>query len=349
MPPIETQTLPEISQDQQRISVSEVEECPEGLFDLSEFDLPETDFEIPAETQQKIEALQESMQKKYEEAKIQANNLESLETRPEQERDVWKIEQEGDQLFYRDDNDERAEIDLMDITTDVDWGLRYYFDKSVSRDIRLAYLHAQTRSEMNLDYKKALLLQQIENPRLHENTHGAYERMLADMENGIFHFGEKIELAVKNFFKKAGVKAGFDVYDTNANQDVREYVDFIIANVKHLQEFIVKEDPHASKEIDIQFTVNDSPEKIWFKSSQLQKIKNRYAGTEPDVIRALIKMSGRDFTFFQNRWEAKKTPGGPDKAWRAGTKWTLFHQAMRKFLTSPAEIDAYWAMVNKKK
>ncbi|RJO59575.1 hypothetical protein C4546_01720 [Candidatus Parcubacteria bacterium] len=325
----------------------ETAEKPEVLA-LTDFALPKLDFDLTPETQTKMEALAAKIKTDFEKTEFQGEHLENLETKPENAANSWKIEQSGNQLFYVDEQGKRQELTLGDLLTDGEWGLKYYFDKRVSKEVKSAYLQAEAKREMQQAYNQALLLQETENPKLDKLTRETYQRILNDLETGQEHFGLQIERAVKNFFKKISINHDFfKVYDADVKQDVQDKIDFIIANVHHLQGLEVQEDPSAKKQIDVQFTTNLAPENIWKKSTQLQKVKARSGDLPANAIKALVKMDGRDFRFFHNRWQAKKTPGGPDRAWRPGTKWTLFQQAMRKFLSSE-EIDAYWTMMNNK-
>ena len=347
--PIEAHTSQPAPGEIERVSVSEAEEKTPELFDISEFQLPKTDYQIPEATALKIQSLEQSLRETYADAKGKSENLSELEKKPEQAKNVWQIEQQADKLIYRDERGQAQEISFGELLTDGEWGLQYYFDKSVTDEIKLEYLKAEAQRKMHAGYNKALLLQELANPDLDEYKRTGYQAMLDDMESGQEHFGLQIEKAVKNFFKKISIDHQFfEVYDTDVKKDMRDKIDFILANVHHLQGVAVEEDPNAKKEIDVQFTTNLSPENIWNKSSQLQRAREHSKTESTDAIQALIKMDGRNFRFSQNRWAAKKTPGGPDKAWRAGTKWELFQQAMRKFL-KPEEIDAYWTMLNKKK
>lgn len=346
--PIETRTSQPAPSEIERVSVSEAEEASE-LFDTSEFRLPKTDYPIPEATALEITKLEQFLQETYANAKSRSENLSELEKKPEQTKNVWQIEQQADKLIYQDDRGQAQEITLGELQTDGEWGIQYYFDKSVSDETKLEYLKAETQRKMHAGYNKALLLQELANPDLDEYKKTGYQGMLGDMESGREHFGLQIEKAVKNFFKKISIDHQlFEVYDTDVKKDMQDKIDFILANVHHLQGVAVEEDPNAKKEIDVQFTTNIAPENIWNKSAQLQRAREHSKTAPTDAIQALIKMDGRNFRFSQNRWEAKKTPGGPDKTWHAGTKWELFQQAMRKFL-KPEEIDAYWTMLNKKK
>jgi hypothetical protein len=298
-------------------------------------DLPESEAETARQWQgqarQILQMAEEDIQK-----------IEQPDYQPEKNSEAISLSERDGRLFYQEKNDQEQDLTLGELLTDGDYGLRYDLDESVSLETKKKYLLSETERRVKSIHDRLILLQQINNPNIDGLKRDTYRRILSDLESGREPFGLKIEKQVKNFFKKMTIdrQAPFQVEDSDPLLDVEKKTDFILVLSPDLHGMKVEEGDLKSGVVDVQFTVNDSSEKQWYKKTQIGRLRDQLGPNSKETF-SLITVDGRQFRFFNGRWEADKTPGGPDKAWHAGTKWELLFKALKNVM-SQEEIDKLW-------
>ena len=249
-----------------------------------------------------------------------------------------EIPAEGIQVSYKDGQliVKGQTITLGELLTDGDWGLNYHLDSNtVPRSIRKKYFIEQARREIMDLLDRQIVVNESQSEFGDSAKKKGYTEM-AKSENKE-QTGVAAEKMVKNLLKKITIDQDLDieVIDADAYQDMELKIDFIIrrkANARGVDVQTGEED-----RIGIQFTSTDAPQIIQKKENQIRQAKRKLTPEERIRDIALVSVPMREIQAMMRDWQRQKSPGGPDKVWRASTKAEIFKKVMQDFL-SPEEI-----------
>lgn len=228
------------------------------------------------------------------------------------------------------------EVTLGELLTDGDWGLDYHLDpNSVPRSIRKKYFIEQARREIMDLLDRQIVVNESQSDFGDSGKKKGYTEMVKSENKE--QTGVAAEKMVKNLLKKIAIDQDldFEIIDADAYQDMELKIDFIIRRKANARGVDVQ--TGDEERIGIQFTSTDAPQIIQKKENQIRQAKRKLTPEERIRDIALVSIPLREIQSMLRDWQRQKSPGGPDKLWRASTKAEIFKKVMQDFL-SPEEI-----------
>jgi hypothetical protein len=306
-----------------------------------------------AETQQAIYNYQLVKQKLMQQMKERITELDNPDAKPEWAEDAYLVTEQEGKLLCLDDEGEPRNITVGDILTDGEWGIHYNLDeKSVPRNIRKSYIIETAKQQLRHYLDQQIYLNEAGSANTYEMTREAYEASMessqADDER---RGGIIVERMVRIFLKKMAINhdTDYEIEESNLFLDINRKIDFIIQRRSHFRGVTVEQsDDHNLDHLGVQFTINQSPEKLDLKRRQLDRMREKMAREHFVEDIALVQLAPRvsgEVLDVYSQWYENKSPGGPDKMWGNETKEKIFRGLLDGMFT-PEEIASQWGKVD---
>jgi hypothetical protein len=296
----------------------------------------------PARTQRDIYHFQEKKQEIMINLKKQLADLDSPEYGQEIPDEARFIRYSEGKYFDLDGE----QVSLGVLLTDAEWGIKYYLDpRTVPREVRKKFIIEQTKLNLQNYFDQQIIANETSRRYTDVYKQGAYRHLKEERASGHETMGHTAEKMVRTFLKKLSVdfpELDFEIKKADVFQDVQQHIDFIIRRRLHRRGVKVNV-PTEKEAAGVQFTTN--PEKIGKKEHQADVAKQHL--TEEDAIDDIIVvfLPLEEFAPIYDQWKKKKTPGGPDKLWPAGTKEKIFRNLLKDMFL-PVEIEQKWQLIS---
>lgn len=258
--------------------------------------------------------------------------------------------EDGEILTTIDSGNSWQKITTGELLTDSEWqdkGVSYSVNASrIPLDICQRYVEYWSQAELRKlqdDRTRAAL-------RIDETantfTRNIATRELADRQQRIEHFGQKVEIMVKNFIEKMSIDNEFDVKVEFGSLilDYEYKIDLMITIQDRRRGVVIGDSPHSEK-VGIQLTILSRDDLLEEKEHKAENTWKRLLrkGLVDDV--AFVNLDSKTSSAMKtkyNEWLSNKTPGGPDKLLSIETKEAIFRAVFHKMI-SQEQADEMWS------
>ncbi|MFA5030508.1 MAG: hypothetical protein WC495_02900 [Patescibacteria group bacterium] len=326
-------------------SYDDVEKLQEGrLSDSMEALLKKTAIaeDTPRQTQREIFSVQIEKQEIMRELQDEITGLDDPEYTSKRKTGTRLLVEDGDGFFVKRKGELHERVSLGDLMTDADYGINYYLDESMPRNIRKRYLIESAKSRLRARANKQIIANESSSRYTDKTKAEAFEKIGKEKKDETeVHFGLIAEKMVRNFLTKLTwdfPELSFDIEPVDIDRDMREKIDFIVhVRSRHRG---VKVDVPEDHNTGIQFTINTTPENLEHKHEQIE-----HAERAPNIDEVvLVSLPASEFTSAYNEWNAYKTSGGPDRYWDVSTKEIIFRNVLAGVLPKE-EIESSWQKI----
>ncbi len=294
-------------------------------------------------TQKEIVDLQE---KKREAMQLLHTRLEAIDNPDKKEPQVpgTKFAKYDNGKFIVKVGERQIPLTVGDVMADVEWGYRYALDpKTTPREIRKKYALALARYDISDLADFQIMINEQKSEKNDAGLKHIYSSIEDERKSGHLTFGHIAEKMVRAYLTKLSIDnpdVGFTVERTDVEADI-EQVDFLIHIAPKTRGVSVTTGPRT-RDAGIQFTTKTTEELLGEKQENIDLNREKYAEDYArmhieDVV--LVSIPIHEFAPAYDKWNAKKTPGGPDKFWDSEIKQDIFRHVLEGLLRKE-EIEA---------
>lgn len=256
--------------------------------------------------------------------------------------------------FQKNEKGDKGKITSGEIFTDTDWGIYYHLDSSINIEFRKRYVRELARRQIEDITNQQIAIDEISSSQTHQGQKINYQEFLKNTEEQTeeVRFGKIAEKMVKNFLDKITINnpaCGFEIVEADIHYDTDLKIDFIIRRTLTHQPIKVSANHQIKSEgnTGIQFTTITDERTLEGKElttrigrKRLEAMQAEGISTSEEIkINDLIIVSVSLYSIKKQyeRWNEKRTPGGPDRAWDETTKGIIF-SGLLKGVLNPDEI-----------
>ncbi|MDO8504517.1 MAG: hypothetical protein Q7S36_01560 [Candidatus Liptonbacteria bacterium] len=253
---------------------------------------------------------------------------------------------EDDGYSVRNKDGSRSRVTLGELMTDGAWGLEYWPDGSIPRNVRKRFLIESAKREIGDLLDRQILWDEMGSKNTSPPVYQAYESraLMMDSEKEMPP-GLVAEKMVDNFLKKITFVPGvsFEIIEADVHEDVYKKIDFIIRRKSDYRGVGVETTEGPA--VGVQFVSTTAPEKIAQKEEQLRRA-NAWLNPEDRVKEiVLVSIPLADTKENYARWKRYPYPGGPEKLWDESVKKDVFKKVLAGMFTDE-ELEERWAKIS---
>ncbi|MCI0565923.1 hypothetical protein L0Y46_01865 [bacterium] len=287
------------------------------------------------EAQHKIFEIQREKRKIFDQLKEDIANLDNPEYYRAPEKGARHVTQREDGLFHVvNPSGIGMTVTKGEIMTDMVWGMNYYLDETMPRNVRKRHLIERAHFRLEELLNKQIITDYPET--------GAPVRSIGKIEKLIDKGQRKGFLAermVENFLKKMiyDNNTPFGIEGADVYTDTIQKIDFIIKKKLHKRGVGVNKQEKQTS-FGIQFSIGRHEKLLKKKKKKFNAVyedMKEKSGLD-DIIFVNIPLQGINELY--NTWARNRVPGGPDKLWDDDTKETLLRGLLQGIMTEE-EID----------
>lgn len=293
-------------------------------------------------------------------------NPEKLEN---QDKESIKVSYSDGHLLSAQDN---SELTLGDLLTDGEWGVCYELDpETVPKNIKRKFVLAETRRKIWEAYDEQIMIAKTSSLRTGRNVRKIFEKKeFLSSEAEREYLGIFAEKIVRTLLTKLQIdfKIPIKVERASKESDVLGFIDFrlVYKDVNQIKKRGVHSEladlevnPHKAAdqtaqtkevapklfhEIGIQFTINDDPDVILEKESQIEEAK-KHTSYVDDII--IVKMPGYVIANARNQWYRNEfRSGGPEQYLSILDQSLIFHRLLKDIVPEEVIQDSWKQIFN---
>lgn len=297
----------------------------------------------PQETQEQIFIVQQEKQRIMAGLKREIANLDQPDYQAEKVEGAREVVFDDGHFLWKKEGGVNQEITIGDIITDLDWGIEYYFNQNIPRNIRKRYLIEKAKSQLQALLDQQILLDESSSSLTETNRKKIYQMIIEDTEAYEEDRGIIAEKIVRNFLRKIvfdNQDAGFDILEADIFEDVEQKIDFIIRRKKRIRGVGVEEihpeekTQEETKTYGIQFTLTQSHSKLKRKKQQLKMAVSSLSEEDRVEDILLVRLPKESIVSAYETWLENSDPGGPDHFYDLKIKREIFRGILKGIFSS---------------